>query len=98
MDDFLKVFRKINEGLNQNKIGLQLAGGIIFYIFSERHGAGSLLNVLIRTLLGHFTFSLLYFGWLVPNAVNLTDGIDGLASISVAISLSAYSIAYMQGK
>ena len=46
------------------------------------------------------TFSLLYF-WLVgfSNAVNLTDGIDGLASISVAISLSAYSfIAYMQGK
>ena len=29
----------------------------------------------------------------------MTDGIDGLASISVAISLSAYSfIAYMQGK
>ena len=46
------------------------------------------------------TFSLLCF-WLVgfSNAVNLTDGIDGLASISVAISLSAYSfIAYMQGK
>ncbi len=43
---------------------------------------------------------MLYF-WLVgfSNAVNLTDGIDGLASISVAISLSAYSfIAYMQGK
>ena len=32
--------------------------------------------------------------WLVgfSNAVNLTDGIDGLASISVTISLIAYSI------
>lgn len=39
--------------------------------------------------------------WLVgfSNAVNLTDGIDGLASISVAISLSAYGvIAYVQGQ
>ena len=33
------------------------------------------------------------------NAVNLTDGIDGLASISVVISLSAYGvIAYVQGQ
>ena len=39
--------------------------------------------------------------WLVgfSNAVNLTDGIDGLASISVVISLSAYGvIAYVQGQ
>ena len=50
--------------------------------------------------LGHFYILFALF-WLVgfSNAVNLTDGIDGLASISVAISLSAYSfIAYMQGK
>ena len=33
------------------------------------------------------------------NAVNLTDGIDGLASISVAISLAAYGIiAYVQNQ
>ena len=50
--------------------------------------------------LSHFYILFALF-WLVgfSNAVNLTDGIDGLASISVAISLSAYSfIAYMQGK
>ncbi len=50
--------------------------------------------------LGHFYILFALF-WLIgfSNAVNLTDGIDGLASISVAISLSAYSfIAYMQGK
>ena len=96
------IFRKINEGLNpKQKLALQLVGGIIFYIFSERHGAGSLLNVFGYDLyLGHFYILFALF-WLVgfSNAVNLTDGIDGLASISVAISLSAYSfIAYMQGK
>ena len=102
LDDFLKVFRKINEGLNpKQKLALQLIGGIIFYVFSERHGAGSLLNVFGYDLyLGHFYILFALF-WLIgfSNAVNLTDGIDGLASISVAISLSAYSfIAYMQGK
>ena len=102
LDDFLKVFRKINEGLNpKQKLALQLIGGMIFYIFSERHGSGSLLNVFGYDLyMGHFYILFALF-WLVgfSNAVNLTDGIDGLASISVVISLSAYSfIAYMQGK
>lgn len=39
--------------------------------------------------------------WVVgfSNAVNLTDGIDGLASISVVISLLTYGvIAYVQGQ
>ena len=32
LDDFLKVFRKINEGLNpKQKLALQLLGGVIFY-------------------------------------------------------------------
>ena len=69
-------------------------GGIIFYLFSERHGGGSLLNVFGWDLyLGHFYIVFALF-WLVgfSNAVNLTDGIDGLASISVTISLIAYSI------
>ncbi|COM83865.1 penicillin-binding protein 2X [Streptococcus pneumoniae] len=39
LDDFLKVFRKINEGLNpKQKLALQLLGGIIFYLFYERGG------------------------------------------------------------
>ena len=38
--------------------------------------------------------------WLVgfSNAVNLTDGIDGLASISVAISLVAYGVISLEQK
>ena len=39
LDDFLKVFRKINEGLNpKQKLALQLLGGVIFYLFYERGG------------------------------------------------------------
>ena len=46
LDDFLKVFRKINEGLNpKQKLALQLVGGVIFYFFYNQHGAGDSLNV-----------------------------------------------------
>ena len=100
LDDFLKVFRKINEGLNpKQKLALQLLGGVIFYLFYER--GGDMLAVFgYQVHLGIFYIVFALF-WLVgfSNAVNLTDGIDGLASISVVISLSAYGvIAYVQGQ
>lgn len=100
LDDFLKVFRKINEGLNpKQKLALQLLGGVIFYLFYER--GGDMLSVFgYQVHLGIFYIFFALF-WLVgfSNAVNLTDGIDGLASISVVISLSAYGvIAYMQNQ
>lgn len=100
LDDFLKVFRKINEGLNpKQKLLLQLVGGVVFYFFYER--GGDMLNVFGFPLhLGVFYIFFALF-WLIgfSNAVNLTDGIDGLASISVVISLSAYGvIAYVQNQ
>ena len=100
LDDFLKVFRKINEGLNpKQKLALQLLGGVVFYFFYDR--GGDMLSVFgYQVHLGIFYILFALF-WLVgfSNAVNLTDGIDGLASISVVISLSAYGvIAYVQGQ
>lgn len=100
LDDFLKVFRKINEGLNpKQKLVLQLLGGVVLFLFYER--GGDMLSVFgYQVHLGIFYIVFALF-WLVgfSNAVNLTDGIDGLASISVVISLSAYGvIAYVQGQ
>ncbi|QNL42852.1 phospho-N-acetylmuramoyl-pentapeptide-transferase [Streptococcus sp. NSJ-72] len=95
LDDFLKIFRKINEGLNpKQKLALQIIGGIVFYFFFDTHGGGDLLNVFGFPLhLGYLYIAFTLF-WLVgfSNAVNLTDGIDGLASISVTISLVAYAV------
>ena len=95
LDDFLKVFRKINEGLNpKQKLALQIIGGIVFYFFFDTHGGGDLLNVFGFPLhLGYLYIAFALF-WLVgfSNAVNLPDGIDGLASISVTISLTAYAV------
>ncbi|NOM35780.1 phospho-N-acetylmuramoyl-pentapeptide-transferase, partial [Klebsiella pneumoniae] len=75
LDDFLKVFRKINEGLNpKQKLALQLLGGVIFYLFYER--GGDMLSVFgYQVHLGIFYIVFALF-WLVgfSNAVNLTDG------------------------
>ena len=95
LDDFLKIFKKINEGLNpKQKLALQILGGLVFYFVHVNATGGGELNVFGYLLdLGPFYIAFVLF-WLVgfSNAVNLTDGIDGLASISVVISLAAYSI------
>lgn len=102
LDDFLKIFKKINEGLTpKQKLALQLLGGLIFYFVHVRPSGTDSLNLFGFDLhLGMFYLAFLLF-WLVgfSNAVNLTDGIDGLSSISVVISLVAYSvIAVKQGQ
>ena len=101
LDDFLKVFRRINEGLNpKQKLFLQLVGGVVFYLFFERHGGGNMLNVFGFPLELGFLYIFFVLFWLVgfSNAVNLTDGIDGLASISVVISLGAYAVIALEQK
>ena len=101
LDDFLKVFRRINEGLNpKQKLFLQLVGGVVFYLFFERHGGGGMLNVFGFPLELGFLYIFFVLFWLIgfSNAVNLTDGIDGLASISVVISLGAYAVIALEQK
>ena len=101
LDDFLKVFRRINEGLNpKQKLFLQLVGGVVFYLFFDRHGGGDMLNVFGFPLQLGFLYIFFVLFWLVgfSNAVNLTDGIDGLASISVVISLAAYAVIALEQK
>ncbi|MGT2935246.1 phospho-N-acetylmuramoyl-pentapeptide-transferase [Streptococcus castoreus] len=100
LDDFLKIFKQINEGLTaKQKLILQLVGGLIFYFLHVSPSGIASINVFGYHLsLGIFYLFFVLF-WVVgfSNAVNLTDGIDGLASISVVISLLAYGvIAYTQ--
>lgn len=102
LDDFLKIFKQINEGLTaRQKLVMQLVGGIIFYVGHVLPSGTDSLNLFGYELhLGWFYLLFVLF-WVVgfSNAVNLTDGIDGLASISVVISLITYGIiAYHQGQ
>lgn len=95
LDDFLKIFKQINQGLTSlQKLVAQIITGIIAYLIYVHEAGDNLLNVFgYQIELGVFFVVFLVF-WLVgfSNAVNLTDGIDGLATMSVVISLIAYAI------
>ncbi|MCK1234080.1 phospho-N-acetylmuramoyl-pentapeptide-transferase [Streptococcus uberis] len=95
LDDFLKIFKQINEGLTPiQKLSLQIVGGLIFYFLHVGPSGIDAINVFgFPVHLGLLYIFFVLF-WVVgfSNAVNLTDGIDGLASISVVISLLTYSV------
>ena len=103
IDDYIKVVMKRNLGLTaKQKFLLQfiLAGAYVY--FAETH----LQNTTLWVPLVNITFD---FGWAyyvlafillvgTTNAVNLTDGLDGLVSfVSVPVTLAFAFIAYMQG-
>ena len=95
LDDFIKIFRKRNMSHNskQKFIG-QIIGGIIFYAVLVSEGATNTVNVFGYDLHLSFLYGLFVIVWLVgfSNAVNLTDGIDGLVSGLGAISFATYAI------
>lgn len=95
LDDFLKLARKQNEGLTsrQKFIG-QLVVAVLFYIFYHIAGYNNSLNFFGLELSLGIIYGLFVIVWLVgfSNAVNLTDGIDGLVSGLGTISFAAYAI------
>lgn len=96
LDDFLKIFKGQNEGLTpKQKLLGQVLGGIIFYLVYYNEGLPSTLNIFgVAELPIGFFYGIFIVIWLVgfSNAVNLTDGLDGLVSISGTISFLAYAI------
>lgn len=96
LDDFIKVFKKRNMGLNslQKLIG-QIIGGLVFYFVYRSEGLPDTLDLFgMSTIpLGIFYGVFIVF-WLVgfSNAVNLTDGIDGLVAGLGTISFATYAI------
>lgn len=95
LDDFIKIFKKRNMGLTslQKLIG-QIAGAVIFYIVYIMDGNQNVLNVFGFDLNLSVLYGVFVVIWLVgfSNAVNLTDGIDGLVSGLGVISFGTYGI------
>lgn len=94
VDDFIKVVMKRNLGLTAlQKFLAQVFVSVVFVL------AGMHFNLLHTSVTVPFLRTPLDLGWLyipfavflligVPNAVNLTDGLDGLAaSVTVVVSL-----------
>ena len=98
LDDFISLKRKSNKGLTQfQKLLLQLIVALVFYILFRQFTEGdSYLRISalgIEWNLGWFYGVFILF-LLVgsSNAVNLTDGLDGLAGGLSAISFLAFSL------
>lgn len=99
-DDSIKLLKKQNEGLKawQKLLG-QIIGGLIFWWVCYQNNLSTALHFFGYELnLGIFYIAFVLF-WLVgfSNAVNLTDGIDGLVAGQSIIAFGAYGvIAYYQ--
>lgn len=97
LDDFIKVVMKRNLGLtSKQKLIGQIMIAVIFYIVFRQYGFSSE----IRIPGTEFAFDL---GWAYviliifmlvggSNAVNLTDGLDGLLSGTAAIAFGAFAV------
>jgi len=108
LDDYLKVIKKYKSGLAERykligQVSVGLIVGLIIYYSPQFSGVNS---VTIVPFFKNFNFDFSYF--YIPvvifiitatsNAVNLTDGLDGLATGTVAImTLAIGVIAYVTG-
>jgi phospho-N-acetylmuramoyl-pentapeptide-transferase len=107
LDDYLKVSKRNSKGLpgRYKIIGQLFFGGIaiaiVFWVTPYPLATGLAIPFLKSTLLP-LGFMMVPFALLVmvgaSNAVNLTDGLDGLAIVPVMIAASCFGlIAYLSG-
>lgn len=97
LDDFIKIALKRNLGLtSKQKLLGQIVIALIFYFVLKRFGFDTAVEIPLTNWeldLGP-VYALFLVFWLVgfSNAVNLTDGLDGLLSGTAAIAFGAFAI------
>ncbi|NTW59722.1 MAG: phospho-N-acetylmuramoyl-pentapeptide-transferase [Nitrospirae bacterium] len=100
-DDYLKVVKRRSTGLRAaEKFGLQIAAslviGVFLYFFSGDPGAAHLSVPFVKRMIIDLGWFAIPFTALVivgsSNAVNLTDGLDGLAAGLVGIAAMANAV------
>ncbi|WP_449539922.1 phospho-N-acetylmuramoyl-pentapeptide-transferase [Ferdinandcohnia sp. Marseille-Q9671] len=97
LDDFIKVVLKRNLGLtSRQKLFGQIIIAIIFYFIFKQNNFSTSISIPGTEI--EFDLKILYvlflIIWLVgfSNAVNLTDGLDGLVSGTAAIAFGAFAV------
>ncbi len=95
LDDYLKVVKKHSDGLRAwQKIVLQIVILIIFFAITSINGINTNINVPIidfaLDLKYFYLIFILFYSIGFSNAVNLTDGMDGLLAGSFIFSSLAY--------
>ncbi|PKN61597.1 MAG: phospho-N-acetylmuramoyl-pentapeptide-transferase [Deltaproteobacteria bacterium HGW-Deltaproteobacteria-15] len=105
IDDYLKVARKNSKGLTaRSKFGLQVLVGVaVGIILHYTPGFDSRLNVpFLKTITPDLGWGYVLLAAFVivgaSNAVNLTDGLDGLAMGPIVIAFTCYLVfSYLAG-
>ncbi len=103
IDDYRKVIKKQNEGLTaKQKFGLQMIIAVAFAVFFARYSSfGTEVFIPIADVFidfGFFYYVFVAFAVLaMTNAVNLTDGLDGLASGVTALVCIFFAFAGFMG-
>ncbi len=97
LDDFIKVVKKRNLGLtSKQKLVGQLVIAVIFYLVLQQTGFSTTLQIPGTALVFDIgVFYLLVIVFLLvgtSNAVNLTDGLDGLLAGTAAIAFGAFAV------
>ena len=106
-DDYLKVTKRTSSGFSGRvRLGLELViAGLATYIFmqlSKPEFSDALTIPFFKDLVLHLGVFFVFVGVFViagaGNAVNLTDGLDGLAIVPVMIAAATFGlIAYLSG-
>lgn len=103
LDDYLKVVRKQNEGLTEGqKMALQILFGVVYLALLYVSGTRS--TVVTIPFIGSFDFGVFYYVFALfaiialSNAVNFTDGLDGLlSSVTFVLSIGYIVLTIMLG-
>jgi len=97
LDDFIKVVLKRNLGLTSlQKLLGQIIISIVFYFVLVQNNFSTEISIpfIDYSIDLGWTYALFIIFWLVgfSNAVNLTDGLDGLVSGTAAIAFGAFAV------
>ena len=96
IDDFIIVVRKNNEGLKpKQKLLAQLVlAAVFFYLFLKSGYSTELSFFNLFSIDLHWLYGLFILFWMVgfSNAVNLTDGLDGLCGGVSVITFGAFGM------
>ena len=107
IDDYLKVTKRSSAGVSGRmkllvQVGVALLASFAVMTLETRNLSGQVAIPFLKTILIPLGWGFLVFGALVivgaSNAVNLTDGLDGLAIVPVMIAAATFAlIAYLVG-
>lgn len=105
LDDYLKVSKKNSKGLSGKVrlLGEFFISGLVIFVLIRFYGLNTNVGLpFVKSLVMELDYWYVGFGALVivgtANAVNLTDGLDGLAIVPVIVSTSTLALfAYIGG-